>query len=434
MAATLGEDAIAAGAHSCYESCFTPEGRESVLLQRVVIDVEVGPEGRLQPRAGAALRSEPARGEVAIHRRLAGLETAPDARIAGFASIRGFLRRRSLPALSAPSSEAMTTIIGQEAMDDSARAQEWFERGAVGPPPEGTNDTVAAVVLFATMPGELLDAFDAFLGGAAPAPIAPAAFYGLALPVAAATGAAALPYLADAGHIRTIDPSRVRQAFRMNEWACRLAAGLEPVPEVLSAIGGPDDFIRQLTANVPEAYAFPELLDGPDGRATAFMRTITIETVDDWRTAARDMGALVLALDHLRGALATAGMTRAEKTQLAHLYTRLAEYRAPASLTAAEIADRVRPLLKSHIESELESLGVWPVRRGAPAGVYVRALLAAWAELTQVAPPTACATSGCAGVAPATRNRRYCDSCQANRRRETVRLTRSKANLSHRSG
>ncbi len=406
-----------------------------MLFQRVVIDVELGPEGRLQPRAGAAWRSEPARGEVAIHRRLAALEGLPDPRLAAFASVHGLLRRHAVLGPSGPASAAATTAIGQEALDDSIRVQDWFERGAAGPPPIGTNDTVAAVLLFATQPDWFLDAFDAFLDGAvAPARSSLSEFFKLSLPVAAATGAAALPYLADPGFIRTLDPARVRRALRANEWISRVVGGLEESPDLLSAVGGAGAFMQQLTTTLPEAYAIPELLDGPDGPATAFMRSRTIETVQDWRNAVRDMGALVLGLDRLRGALASGGITRAERAQLTSLYRQLADYRAPTTLTAAEIADRVRPLLMSHIESELVSLAAWPIRRGAPAGLYVRALVAAWAELTEAAPPVACATPGCAGIVPATRNRLFCASCQADRRRESVRLIRSKANHTGGSG
>jgi hypothetical protein len=61
------------------------------------------------------------------------------------------------------------------------------------------------------------------------------------------------------------------------------------------------------------------------------------------------------------------------------------------------------------------------------AGLYVRALLALWVDLNQTTAPLACATPACPGTVPPTRNRRYCDSCQAARRRQSVRRSRAQA-------
>jgi hypothetical protein len=256
--------------------------------------------------------------------------------------------------------------------------------------------------------------------------IEPADFFALAAPAAAGAGSAALPFLAHPGRIRDLDPTRVRRALRMNEWVSRVYAGLEEVPDALAAIGGPDDLVRQFMTTLPEAYAIPELLDGPHGQATTRAEELATETVSDWHAAARDIGAHVRGLDLIRGALRSDGLTTADKRDLADLYADLAAYRSPLAPSAAELAERTRPLLATRIESEIATIDTWPVRRAALAGLYVRALVAAWRELTEASPPIVCATAGCDGTVPPGRNRRYCDRCQADRRRESVRRSRSR--------
>jgi hypothetical protein len=145
------------------------EAQIPLLLHRLVIDVELDPQGRLQPRPGAAWRPEPARGEKAIHRRLARLAEAPDARIAAFASVYGLLRRGGSAVMGppGPGSSAATAAGGQEAVDDSARVLAWVDRGMVGPPPQGTQDTIATIAMYASMPDGILDASEAFIDGSA---------------------------------------------------------------------------------------------------------------------------------------------------------------------------------------------------------------------------------------------------------------------------
>ena len=254
-----------------------------MLFQRVAIDVEVSPEGRIQPRPGAAWRPEPARGEVAIHRRLAALADASDARIARFASVHGFLRR-DLGAIlgpAGPASEQRTAAIGQETVDDSVRVQVWIERGAPGSPPAGTEDTVAAVAVYAGLPDSFLDAFDALLDGTTEQPLLAAAeFVSATAHATVAAGPASIPYLTDPARIRTIDQVRLRRALRINEYVSRLLGGLEDVPADLAELGGVDALVRSLVVNLPEAYAIPELLDGLDGPATTYLRSLATETVD----------------------------------------------------------------------------------------------------------------------------------------------------------
>jgi hypothetical protein len=362
---------------------------------------------------------------------LAALEGASAARIATFASVHGFLRRHGgdLLGVSGPESAALTLAVGQEAVDDSTRVQEWLDQGAPGAPPKGTEDTVAYLALLTTyLPDSFFDAFDAILDGTAvPRPITLPDFIAIAVPVAAAAPAAGLPYLAEPGGIRAIEPARLRRALRINEWVSHMIAGLEPVPDSLAAIGSVDAMLRLFTANLPEAYSIPELLDGPDGPVIEYMRSRATETVDDWRAAASALGTRVRALDLIRSALAPDGLSSADKRELASVYTGLAGYRSPLDLSAAEIADRLQPLLARSLESELASIGAWPIPRGTLAGLYVRALFAVWTELMQASTPKTCATPGCLGAAPPTRNRRYCDQCQSTRARDRTRRSRQRA-------
>jgi hypothetical protein len=124
-----------------------------LLFQRLVIDIEVDPGGRLRARSGATWRPDPARGEAAIHRRLATLSGASAGRIAGFASVHGLLRRHTASIFTADPRSAETMIaLGHQDADDAVRVQEWFDQGAPGDPPAGTEDTVAMVALYASFP------------------------------------------------------------------------------------------------------------------------------------------------------------------------------------------------------------------------------------------------------------------------------------------
>lgn len=402
-------------------------GVDVVLFQRLAIEMELSPEGRLRPRPGAAWRPEPARGEVAIHRELAALATAPDARIVAFASVHGYLRREGggKVADGSPNSAGHTVQLGQQATDDSIRVQDWIERGAIGDPPEGTADTVAMVAVYASLPDAFLDAFDAFLDGTlTPIPVSPAAFFQMSVSVMTATGPASLPFLEDPGRVRAIDRDRLLRALRLSQWTGRVFGGVEPVPNVLAGMGGVDGFIQTMVANLPEAFTLPELLDGPDGPATTYMRSLASETLEDWRDTARTLRTQLRTLDLAAAALGRDGVSPIAKRELATTYASLASYQTPLNLAAAELAERLRPLMARRLESELASVNAWPIRGGSTAGLYVRALVALWSEVTQTAPPRACATAGCQGSVPHTRNRKFCRDCQAARRRDSVRRSR----------
>jgi len=194
--------------------------------------------------------------------------------------------------------------MGQEALDDSARVQDWLERGAHGPPPKGTEETVAQVMLLATLPELVFEAFDRFIvDREVSAPSSPSDVFAAALPATVATGKMAPSLVANPGSIRGLDPGRIRRALRLNEWVSRVYGGLEDVPEPIAAVGGPDAFLRQMIAAIPEAFVNPELVDGPNAEVSQYLDAMATETVDDWRTAARAVAARVSGIDLIGGAL-----------------------------------------------------------------------------------------------------------------------------------
>jgi hypothetical protein len=401
-----------------------------VLLLRVVADIEIDPAGYLRPRPGAAPHPEPARGEAGLHRRLAALADAPAPRIVAFASAYGLLRRPTPSPLDMPepASRALTTAIGQEDADNSVRLREWLESGASGEPPPGTSATLVATRLYASLPEWFLDAFDLILAGADAGATSGTVedFLSALLPMAAATGPAASLLLADPALVASMDRARLLRALRVNEWAVRMLAGLDEPPAAVAALGGPDAILHSILDTLPDAIAVPELLDGADGPATRFVQSLTQETVEDWHDAGRLFRDQVRTVDLLHRALRGQGVTADEKAALLDFYADAAGFRPQVPLSAADIAERAQPLLAARIEGELASARAWPLRRGAVAGLYVRALLALWADLTTDTPPVRCATPGCSATVPATRNRRYCDACQTARRRQSVRRTRAR--------
>jgi hypothetical protein len=408
-----------------------------LLLQRAVTEVEVDASGRLRPRAGAAWRPEPARGEASLHRRLAKLTEATGAQLAAFASTYGFLRVHgsAIFGMPGPESVASTVAIGQEALDAGTRVEEWFNAGAIGDPPPATEDTLLAIELFAALPDWIFATFEATNGREDPdVKTDPGQFFRVGLPVAVAASRAIQQHGFNLARFRQLDPVRVRRALRLNEWFNRVIGGLEETPASLAAVGGADGLIRQLTSTAPELFAIPNLFGAQDADVVAFLDALATETVDDWRTAAAEHRDLVRSIDLIRSAIGPDGIVAADKQDLADLHADLAGYRSSMDLAAAEIAERTRPLLAARLEGRLTALGAWPLRRGALAGVLVRSFVAAWVELTDAAPATACATLGCPGTFAPRRNRLYCDSCQTARSRDAVRRTRAAASSQGPSG
>jgi hypothetical protein len=405
-------------------------GERSMLLLRVVADLDCDSTGNLRPSPGAAWHVERARDEASLHRRLAALADAPATQIVAFASAHGLLRQ-PVPSpldLPEPTSRALTTAIGQQDADNTVRLREWLESGGSGEPPPGTSETLLATALYASLPDWVLDTFDRFIADNDPSAVSGTAqdFLASFLPMAAAAGPATLLLMADPTIPAEIGRDRLLRALRLNEWAVRMFAGLdEPLPAV-AALGGPDRLLQTIIDTLPEAVAVPELLDGPDGPGTDFIRSLTEETIENWRDAARLFRDQIRATRLVHSALGPHGLTPDQKADLFDLYSEAAGFRPQVQLSAAELAARLQPLLVARVEEDLLAARSWPIRRDAVAGLHVRALVALWVDLSHTAPPLACTTQACPGTVPPTRNRRFCDACQAARRRESVRRTRSR--------
>ena len=214
----------------------------------------------------------------------------------------------------------------------------------------------------------------------------------------------------------------------------RAIGELDDAPASLAAIGGSDAFLRQLIAAIPEAFIVPAIAAGTDAPVMRHLEVLATETVDDWWRTAATIGETVALIGLCQRATNGRGLDQEERSSLAAAYAAMAGSRPRPDLSPAEIAERMRPLLSRRIEHELVDAQAWPVRRGAPWGLYVRALAAAWAELNGSATPGPCATPGCVNAVPATRNRLYCGECQTVRRSASVRRSRSRATARARSG
>ncbi len=217
------------------------------------------------------------------------------------------------------------------------------------------------------------------------------------------------------------------RASDLLEWAAGLLGGTQGAPGWVDRLGGVHAALLSLLANQPEVLLDPRLINERNADGVPAIEALAYETVGDWHEVATALASWCAAVRLVRRAVDSRGLSPAEKAQLAERYRGLAEFDAPPSLRVLELGERTRALLRAQCETLLAEAGVWPIHRGSVAGLYGRALVALWTELTDEEPLVACATPGCPGSFVLTRNRAHCDACQANRRREDVRSSRAKA-------
>jgi hypothetical protein len=400
----------------------------ATMFSRVVTEMAPGPDGVLGSRPGVLWRSEPARGETGIHRKLAGLVGASDSRIASFASTYGPLRLGTAPLQAAPGAIVRGAFmrVGHELLDDVARVRGWLEVGSRGPAPHNVADLLAVADWLASLPDRILRGWHLLQEGASEADIEvvlgpggfdPAPYIGGMLESTLAHGGRPFD--------RSADRERLARAVDLLEWLGRILGGIDDEPEASAALGGSAEAMRTLLVNMPEAFAHPELADDRSIEGATLMADFAAESVADWREAADALAARIEAASLVYSALED-GLTEAEKGRLASVYRSLTSSEPAASLTAAELAERTQPLLIASVEAELERGGAWPIRRGSPLGLYWRALVALRTELTEQGPLIRCARAGCPGRFTLTRNRRFCDDCQVERGREAVARVRAK--------
>ena len=155
---------------------------------------------------------------------------------------------------------------------------------------------------------------------------------------------------------------------------------------------------------------------------------VATERVDDWRTAGINVAALLESLA-LLSVVDTRPLSRAETRRLRSLTPLVVEWQPSAGLAAAEVGDQLKPLLRARFENELDSVGLWPVKRGITAGVYWRAISALWERLMDERVPKLCATEGCDEPIGSRSNRLYCATHRAERQRQRVRERRGRGAL-----
>jgi hypothetical protein len=398
-----------------------------VLFERYVVEIEADEDGVLQPRPGAAWRWEPARGEGRVHCDLANLADATPTQIAAFASTHGLLRRAGGPLAGFAQKEGRRELLsmGQRLGDDIATMREALDAGTPGRVDELDR---ALLAVLDELPEPVRQALALASSGAPPADIEAAIGDALPDPAAfsATLGARLAPYL-DGTKPVPVDRAGLTRASETLEWSAALLGGTQEAPEWVNRAGGVQAALLSLLANQPESLLDPRLINARNADSVPVIETLAHETVGDWHEVAAALASWCAAVRLVRRAVDGRGLSPAEKAQLAELYRALADFDAPANLTAGELGERTRALLRAQCETLLAESGVWPVRRGSVAGLYGRALVALWTELTDEGPLVACATPGCSGSFALTRNRAYCDACQAHRRREDVRSSRAKA-------
>jgi hypothetical protein len=419
-----------AAAQPYYESRFTRETGGLMRLLRLVFEVDVAEDGVLRPRSVAAWRPEPARGESRLHRRLALLVNASDAKIAAFASKYGLLRRRSweIVGLPGPESEARTLRSAQDLADNFLLVERWVRSGFSGDPPTGNPSCLPLVVLFATLPDAVLDVGESVVeGSTAVEGSHPDVFFQGAV-AGAFLGKQAFEVLAtDSGYIRKIEPERLRRCLKLTELAIRFAAGIDDLPTPVAAAGGTDAVLRSLTTHIPDAFTFGQVVELDTEAVANRVQGFSAERTDDWRAEAADFARICRSLDLILSALGTQGLSRADRDELLDIYAALLKRRTEIPLTPAELAERVVPLLVQRLQADLAAVGAWPLDTGGPVGLHVRALVAAWREITGKEPPIRCKTPGCGRAMSPARNRDYCDECRAQRRRDDVRRSRAQS-------
>ena len=397
-------------------------------FSRVVTEIEPGPDGRLRPRPGALWRSEPAQGEAGIHRKLAGLLDASDSRLAAFASTYGPLRRGMAALQGAPGPIVRTAFIGMshEMLDVVAQVRAWLDAGSPDPAPDGVADILLVADAFASLPEHVRRANRLLQAGAPEAdieaalgPVAfdPAPHIGGLFEAALARGRRHFD--------RVRDRERLADAVELLEWFGHILGGLDDEPAAAAELGGSAEGLRTLLVNMPEAFAHPDLADDRSIEGATLMANVAAESLADWREAASALANWVRVAALVHRAL-VGGLTKAERDDLALVYQSLTGSAPAKSLTAAELAERTVPLLVARVEAELHGGGAWPIRRGATLGLYWRALVSLWMALSDRDPLIMCATANCPGRFTLTRNRRYCDNCQAKRRGDAVARVRAK--------
>jgi hypothetical protein len=204
-------------------------------------------------------------------------------------------------------------------------------------------------------------------------------------------------------------------------------AGIEPIT-ALERAGGSGRVALELLTALPEFLTWLPRTGAFGSKLPEPTLMPAVETVHDWRSAAAHLREVSEAIA-LIAVLNRRSLTADEVHRIRQSASVVTRWTPESELRAAEVADRLKPLLRTTLEHELDTAVVWPVRQGVTTGSYWRALAALWERLTSERLPRLCATEGCDRPIGSRPNRLYCDIHRAERKREQVRRARAASTL-----
>jgi hypothetical protein len=400
-------------------------GHKRVPFWRVVAEMEALPNGTLARRAGVAWRREPATGEADLPRRLARLADASPGAVVAFASVHGPLARRTSVLHQAPEPHARAGLhqLASGLADQVGEALGELRSGA--PLSSASARMLEFGEIMAVLPADVWRAAQQVLAGddgsvASPEQEDQPIDVGAALTL---LGETMYAHAREQGE-QAFDPAAAVQSLEVVERWLRVMAGLDDAPPALLSVGGMVPALREVMSSYPDLFARPELAPEGSRAGAELMQDIATETIDEWRAAAVEVGVLVAAVQLLRRA-ERGGLGTGDKNRLLEAVRAAEALDGSPRISAAEFADRARPVLRARLEGRLLEGGVWPVRTGSTVGTYWRAIAALWQSLTGELPPRQCVQPGCPSLIPPHGNRRYCDAHRTARRREAMRHRRA---------
>lgn len=389
----------------------------SVLFHRFVVDTVVGPGSTLVPANEAPWRWEPALDEADLVDRLASLAAAPDRAIARTASRFGPLRlRASTLAVRASFVRENVARDSVSMLSELDNAHDWYAAGMLSAEPRYARAYVAAGSALSTLAADTQEAVRRLLDDSESSREVRIDFAPSLVQLVVGFGTA---YLAP-------PPPRSETVLRGMDTLDRIMrglAGIEPIP-ALDRAGGSGRVLLELLVSLPEILTWIRQTGSRSGEIADGRPTAVIETTTEWRSVATYLTAVREAIE-LISAVSQRPLSADETQRLRKSANVVTGWAPESNLRAAEIADRLAPLIRATLERELDAAGIWPVRQGVTTGCYWRALATVWEGLTDQRMPRLCASEGCDRAIGARRNRLYCDIHRAERQRDRVRRARA---------
>lgn len=400
-------------------------GNRRVLFWRVAAEMEALPDGTLARRPGVAWRWEPATGEADLPRRLARLADASPEAIVAFASVHGPLAWRTSVLHQAPEPQARAGVHQLSAVLADQVGEALAELRSGVPLSSAAARMLQFGDIMAVLPADVWRAVDLVLAGDEES-VAALEQDGQTLDVGPALTRMGEKMYALAGEHGgpVVDRATALRSLELLQRWLWVMAGRDEAPPALQSAGGMLPALREVVSSYPDLFARPELAPEGSRAGAALMQEIATETIDEWRAAAAEVGVLETAVQLLHRT-ERGGLSTEDKTRLLEALHAAEAFDGSPRLSAAEVADRARPVLRARLEGRLLEGGAWPVRARATVGTYWRAIAGLWQSLTGELPPRRCAEPTCPSLIPPHGNRRYCDAHRAARRREAMRHRRA---------